>query len=413
MLDDFFSTETDGLEPVERPRTLRLHDGDEIDLRIRPVRKRSAATSLRMLAYNGSIPGSDLARRSGFASSRSKCRTTATWKRPCTGTACASRTDTTACRSRPKRRSRSAATTPSSSSSPTRACYWYHPHIREDYGLELGLYGTVVVEPSDPSYWAPADRLLDLDARRPPGRGPQDRTLPALRADLHGHGPLRQRHADERRDRSSSAKRAVGEVVRLYLVNTANTRIFRFGIAGARMKLVGGDSGRHEHESFVDDVLLAPSERAVVDVLFDTAGDARLEHRTPEHIYDLGTISVTGKVDGRCRGVVRHPAHRSRAHGARERDRATSSSVHPTRPWRSGPRCRCCTARRSEDTAETTYHACPMHADDRGLVRGDLPQVRHEARPRRSGTADADAVRVPDARRDHRLVVGDSAHCAG
>ena len=96
----------------------------------------------------------------------------------------------------------------------------------------------------------------------------------------------------------------VGEVVRMYLVNTANTRIFKFGIAGARMKLVGGDSGRHEHESFVDDVLLAPSERAVVDVLFDTAGDARLEHRTPNHIYDLGTISVSGSITGRCRSVV-------------------------------------------------------------------------------------------------------------
>ena len=35
-----------------------------------------------------------------------------------------------------------------------------------------------------------------------------------------------------------------GEVVRLYLVNTANTRIFNVAIADARMKLVGGDSGR-------------------------------------------------------------------------------------------------------------------------------------------------------------------------
>ena len=34
---------------------------------------------------------------------------------------------------------------------PDAGFYWYHPHIREDYGLELGLYGTIVVEPSDPS----------------------------------------------------------------------------------------------------------------------------------------------------------------------------------------------------------------------------------------------------------------------
>ena len=41
---------------------------------------------------------------------------------------------------------------------------------------------------------------------------------------------------------------------------------------GARMKLVGGDSGRYEREEFVDSVILAPSERAVVDVLFDEPG---------------------------------------------------------------------------------------------------------------------------------------------
>ena len=58
------------------------------------------------------------------------------------------------------------------------------------------------------------------------------------------------------------------------------------------MKLVGGDSGRYEHETFVEEVLLAPSERAIVDVLFDTPGSVSLEHRTPGHAYDLGTIVV-------------------------------------------------------------------------------------------------------------------------
>ena len=90
-----------------------------------------------------------------------------------------------------------------------------------------------------------------------------------------------------------SAEAAQGEIVRLYLVNTANTRIFNFAVRGARTKLVGGDSGRYERETFVDAVLLAPSERAVVDVLFDTPGDVRLEHRTPDHVYDLGGFSVS------------------------------------------------------------------------------------------------------------------------
>ena len=78
--------------------------------------------------------------------------------------------------------------------------------------------------------------------------------------------------------------------MRLYLVNTANTRIFNVAVRGARAKLVGGDSGRYERETFIEAVLLAPSERAVVDVLFDTPGEVRLENRTPDRVYDLGGV---------------------------------------------------------------------------------------------------------------------------
>src|SRR3712207_3475121 len=96
-----------------------------------------------------------------------------------------------------------------------------------------------------------------------------------------------------------SGDAAVGEVVRLYLVNTANTLLFNFALrGGARMKLVGGDSGRCERETFVEEVLLSPSERAIVDVLFDTPGEVHLEHRTPDHVYDLGSFSVSGAEDG-------------------------------------------------------------------------------------------------------------------
>jgi hypothetical protein len=57
------------------------------------------------------------------------------------------------------------------------------------------------------------------------------------------------------------------------------------------MKIVGGDSGRCEHEAFVNAVLLAPSERAVVDVLFDQAGHVTLEHHTPDRCYPLAAIT--------------------------------------------------------------------------------------------------------------------------
>ena len=69
------------------------------------------------------------------------------------------------------------------------------------------------------------------------------------------------------------------------------------------MKLIGGDSGRYEHETFVDEVLLAPSERATVDVLFDTAGDIPFEHRTPDRVYELGRFAVAGTATGDAAGL--------------------------------------------------------------------------------------------------------------
>jgi FtsP/CotA-like multicopper oxidase with cupredoxin domain len=91
-------------------------------------------------------------------------------------------------------------------------------------------------------------------------------------------------------DLSLTAK--LGEVVRFYLTNTANTRVFNVTLPGARMKLVGGDSGRYEREELVDSVVLAPSERVVVDVLFEQPGQLTLEHRTPERAYALAEIDV-------------------------------------------------------------------------------------------------------------------------
>ena len=45
---------------------------------------------------------------------------------------------------------------------PDPGLYWYHPHIREDYTQEMGLYGNILVVPAEPDYWPPADRDLVL-----------------------------------------------------------------------------------------------------------------------------------------------------------------------------------------------------------------------------------------------------------
>jgi FtsP/CotA-like multicopper oxidase with cupredoxin domain len=59
------------------------------------------------------------------------------------------------------------------------------------------------------------------------------------------------------------------------------------------MKIVGRDHGRVEHEEFVEERTISPSERIIMDVLFDRAGEFALEHHTPDRTYSLGTVRVS------------------------------------------------------------------------------------------------------------------------
>src|SRR5215469_15285685 len=55
-----FPTDPAGLPEATRPVLLELAGGDAFDLRIGPVAKRLGETTVRMLGYNGSIPGPTL-----------------------------------------------------------------------------------------------------------------------------------------------------------------------------------------------------------------------------------------------------------------------------------------------------------------------------------------------------------------
>jgi FtsP/CotA-like multicopper oxidase with cupredoxin domain len=55
-----FPTDTSGLPRAVAPSVVELADGDTTELHIGPVVKRLGDADVRMLAYNGSIPGPTL-----------------------------------------------------------------------------------------------------------------------------------------------------------------------------------------------------------------------------------------------------------------------------------------------------------------------------------------------------------------
>lgn len=275
---------------VVAPPVLTLADGDRLDLRIAPVANEIGDGLVRMLAYNGSIPGPMLRVRQGTeieveVTNDGDVPATVHWH----GLRLENRYDGV-----PHDTQRPIAiggTFTYRVRFPDVGLYWYHPHIREDYTQDMGLYGNIVVEPEDPAYWGPVDRDVVLaidDVLIEEGRiASYDRSGPDhVAMGRFGNVLLVNGHQDW------SWRAHLGEVVRFFLTNTANTRVFNLALAGATMKLVGGDSGRFERETLVDEVLIAPSERAVVDVRFERPGEAVLEHRTPDTTYVLGSIAV-------------------------------------------------------------------------------------------------------------------------
>jgi FtsP/CotA-like multicopper oxidase with cupredoxin domain len=286
---DSFPNEVTDVPDNSATKSIELGDSDRFELRIAPVTRRLGDVNVRMLAYNGSIPGPALRVQQGSevlvnVVNEGDLDATVHWH----GLRLDNRYDGTLSTQSPipvggRFEYRLAF--------PDPGIYWYHPHIREDYGQEMGLYGTIIVTPSDPDYWPLAHRevAITLDDVLVEERAvaPFSRLHPTYTAmGRFGNVLLINGEPQLQLDGRN------GEVVRLYLTNTANTRVFNVCLPGARMKLVGGDSGRVEHETFVENVVIAPSERAIVDVLFDRPGLLSLEHRTPGRIYTLATIDI-------------------------------------------------------------------------------------------------------------------------
>ena len=285
-----FPTDPSGLSEAGRPQVVELAHGDTLELHVGPVAKHLGDTTVRMLGYNGSIPGPTLKVQQGseiivHVVNQGDLDTTVHWH----GLRLENKYDGVPHETQ--------APIPVGGEFtyriqfPDAGLYWYHPHIREDYTQELGLYGNILVVPAEPEYWPPADRdflltvddLLVEEGRIAPF-SPTETSYAAM--GRFGNVFLTSGEPD------LQLKARAGEVVRLWLTNTANTRVFNLTVPGARMKQVGGDSGRVEREELVESVVLAPSERAVVDVLVDQPGELHLEHHTPDRTYRLATLTV-------------------------------------------------------------------------------------------------------------------------
>src|SRR4051794_17013702 len=441
-----FPRDTAGLSHASATQEVELAHGDRYTLRIAPVTKRIGDATVRMLAYNGSVPGPTLRVPEGAElvidiENEGDHEATVHWH----GLRLENRYDGT-------HETQELIPTGGSYTAqvafPDPGVYWYHPHVREDYGQELGLYANCIVVPADSDYWPPVHRELALtldDVLIEDGQiaafSPDETTYAAM--GRFGNVLLVAGEPE------LALTAQAGEVVRLYLTNTANTRVFKVALPRARMKLVGGDSGRCEREQFVEVVVLAPSERVVVDVLFDTPGKLTLEHRTPDRTYTLADVTVTEEQASpslagafnvlrtdpelsaereRLRPLVDAPPDKTLAFVA-EMDMGEpevgadgaliyTCPMHPEVVSDEPGRCPSCAMKLIAEAAPTGF-ACPMHPDVTSETADRCPECGMKLIPARLVRSEAgghganDHDDAPDAHHHEHVAHGHGHEDAG
>ncbi len=291
--------------PLARPRTLvTLKNGDTLDLEAGVVRRRIAGREYTMFGFNASYPGPLLRVPQGAEvvvrfRNALPLPSTVHWH----GLRLDHRYDGVPDLTQP-------AIAPGDSFTyhlrfPDAGVYWYHPHVREDIQQELGLYGNIFVRPSRPDAYPPAHReeFLILDDLLV---GDDGTLVPwGLEAPTHaamgrfGNVLLVNGEAGWR------LRARPGEVIRLFLTNASNTRIFNLSFGpGVRLKLVGSDLGTYPEERWVESVVLAPAERYVVDIRVDRPGPVAMVNRVRaiDHLFarffdavdTVGVLDVAG-----------------------------------------------------------------------------------------------------------------------
>ncbi len=284
-----FSEDTAGIPAVVPTSEVVLNNGESFVLDAAPAKQNIGGQWIRRLAYNGSVPGPIFRVKQGSTVSLSLKNATEleTTLHP-HGLRLDSRFDGVPGLGQ-------SPIAPGKSfdyvlTFPDAGVFWYHPHIREDYTQDAGLYGLFIVEPSDSKIYNTVHREIPLildDILVDPKQAFQKDVVTHTLMGRFGNVNLVNGTVQPNFNVS------VGEVVRFFVLNSSNTRVFAFSIAGVPLKVVGGDNGLLEKEEWRSQVILGPGERTIVEASFTKAGIKFITNAKPKNPAQLAKITVT------------------------------------------------------------------------------------------------------------------------
>ena len=160
-----FSTDITGLPEAVPTAVLELDDGDELELRHGPVAKRLGDDDRAHARLQRLDPRPHARGPAGLRGRRARHQRHRPRHHRALARAAPGEPLRRGAARDPGSRSRRAGTSPTASSSPTRACTGTTRTSARTSPRRLGLYGSILVEPAEPDYWPPAHRdvVLTLD----------------------------------------------------------------------------------------------------------------------------------------------------------------------------------------------------------------------------------------------------------
>jgi len=163
---EIFDQNTDGLPEVKKSEIVELKDGDVYEMEAYTVKQEVGNRTVKRLSYNGMIPGPILKIEKGanitlkFKNSLSINTTLHSHGLRLDNSKFDGLPDTMGGE---QKEMKPGETFEYKLNFPDTGVFWYHPHVREDYTQEMGLYGNFSV--SEKNYWNKVDgeEFLILD----------------------------------------------------------------------------------------------------------------------------------------------------------------------------------------------------------------------------------------------------------
>lgn len=296
---------TGGLEEAQPTQRVDLSDGDSFELTASYVKHDpGTGEEIRMMAYNGQIPGPELHLPQGaevdvtFTNDLDQ-PTTVHWHglrldNPNDGVPNLTQ--------QPVQPGESFEYT---IEVPDAGVFWYHPHVRTDVQKELGLYGAIVVDPpKEDTERYPDESVLHLDDMRlVDGDVPDVYEEAVTYADSGrwGNQPFVNGTAE------ADVEVAPGERHRLHLINPSNARTWRLNFQGfATVEKVAAGPSYLEQPREIHGLRLGPAERATVDVEVDAESSARIVDEATT--WTLATVTSSFEALGQSVVVQEAPS---------------------------------------------------------------------------------------------------------